>query len=108
MSQVDGDGATSAPPKRKATETRSKYWDHFEKTVDSNGRVVKAKCKYCKKTYAAEPKRHGTATLKNHSETRKSGYPKMFGRISGLLVHIRNPIGFMNTPIRLNPSHAQA
>ena len=59
MSQADGDGATSAPPeaqkKRKATKTRSQYWDHFEKIVDNDGRVVKAKCKYCKKTYAIEP-----------------------------------------------------
>ena len=69
MDQAD---ASSAPPppeqtKRKSTESKSKYWVHFDKIVDNDGRVTKAKCKYCKRTYAADPKKHGTTTLKNHS-----------------------------------------
>ena len=31
--------------------------------------MKQAKCKYCKRVYAAEPKRHGTTSMKNHCST---------------------------------------
>jgi len=51
MDQADASSAPPPPPeqtKRKATESTSKYWVHFDKIVDNDGRVRKAKCKYCK------------------------------------------------------------
>ncbi|KAJ9543902.1 hypothetical protein OSB04_023609 [Centaurea solstitialis] len=58
----------SQPKKRKATETRSIVWDHFEKIFNDDGIIIRGKCLYCMKEYKAESKKHGTATLKNHME----------------------------------------
>ena len=71
MSQSHGDSSTPIPPepkKRKPTETRSRVWDHFEKIYSPEGKLVQASCKYCGKLYKAEPERHGTSSMKNHSD----------------------------------------
>ncbi|KAI3770705.1 hypothetical protein L6452_01846 [Arctium lappa] len=67
MSESQVESSAPEPKKRKATETRSQVWDHFEKNLSSEGNLIKGMCKYCKKTYAADPKKYGTSSLKNHS-----------------------------------------
>ncbi|XP_050238141.1 zinc finger BED domain-containing protein RICESLEEPER 2-like [Mercurialis annua] len=52
--------------KRKAMDTRSVAWDHFEKIKDESGTVISAKCNYCVKEFACHSKRNGTSSLKNH------------------------------------------
>ena len=54
------------PKKRKPSQTRSRVWDHFEKILDDDGVIIKGKCLYCSKEYAAMSKRHGTNSLNTH------------------------------------------
>ena len=73
QSQADSSSPSPVPPsepkKRKPTKTRSLVWDHFEKILGTDGKLKQGKRKYCKKVYAAEPKRHGTTSMKNHAKT---------------------------------------
>ncbi|XP_031101991.1 zinc finger BED domain-containing protein RICESLEEPER 3-like [Ipomoea triloba] len=55
-----------AAKKRKEIESRSKIWDHFEKILDSEGKVIKGKCLYCNKMFACESKKHDISSLRNH------------------------------------------
>ncbi|KAJ9547340.1 hypothetical protein OSB04_019883 [Centaurea solstitialis] len=66
QSQANSSAPTSEPKKRKAVETRSQVWDHFEKSSNKEGILIVGKCEYCGKTYAADPKKDGTSSLKNH------------------------------------------
>lgn len=52
--------------KRKQSETRSRVWEHFEKICNDVGVVIKGKCIYCSKVYAAEAKKHDTSSLNTH------------------------------------------
>ena len=58
------------PPKDKGKvcNNRKKYiaWDYLEK-VDIGESHFKAVCNYCKKTYLADSKGHGSANLLNHT-----------------------------------------
>ncbi|KAK4564411.1 hypothetical protein RGQ29_006467 [Quercus rubra] len=58
------------PPKGKGkvcnNRKKSIAWDHFEK-VDIGEGHFKVVCNYCKKTYLADSKGHGTANLLNHT-----------------------------------------
>ena len=56
--------------KRKAMEPRSDVWNHFSKVFE-DGILVSATCNYCKRSFAAHPKRNGTTSLKNHMESCK-------------------------------------
>ncbi|KAJ9538744.1 LOW QUALITY PROTEIN: hypothetical protein OSB04_031477 [Centaurea solstitialis] len=63
---MDQGDVSSAPPeqkKSKSYESKSKYWAHCDKVLHDDGR---AKCKYCQKEYAVDPKKHGTTTLRKH------------------------------------------
>ncbi|KAF7148660.1 hypothetical protein RHSIM_Rhsim03G0100100 [Rhododendron simsii] len=52
-------------PQHKKERYRSPAWDHFNEI--KVGRVTKwAECKYCKKQYKAESKKHGVSNLKSH------------------------------------------
>ncbi|KAJ9542787.1 hypothetical protein OSB04_029293 [Centaurea solstitialis] len=74
---ADGDStaavATPTPEtetkKRKPTETRSVVWQHFEKIYGPDDNLIQGKCMYCSKVYAAESKKHGTSSMKNHTKT---------------------------------------
>lgn len=71
MSQSESDNSPPPAPsesKKRKTETRSNVWDHFDKILNPEGNLIKAKCKYCGKLYAAHPKKHGTSSLRNHSD----------------------------------------
>ncbi|KAJ9568123.1 hypothetical protein OSB04_004089 [Centaurea solstitialis] len=50
------------PKKRKPIETRSIVWEHFQKIYDSNGIIMQL----LSKKYKANPKKHGTTSMKNH------------------------------------------
>ena len=65
-SQVD---SSAEPKKRKAIETRSIVWDHFDKVLDNDANLIRGKCKYCGKSYAAQSKRHGTSSLNGHMKS---------------------------------------
>ena len=56
--------------KRKAMEPRLDVWNHFLKVFE-DGILVSATCNYCKRSFAAHPKRNGTISLKNHMESCK-------------------------------------
>ncbi|KAG5584429.1 hypothetical protein H5410_044863 [Solanum commersonii] len=51
--------------KRKNMEPRATCWKHFDKFTDESG-AKKAKCKYCKKPYAASTSTNGTSAMNNH------------------------------------------
>ena len=57
--------------KRKVMESRSDVWNHFSKVFE-DGILVSATCNYCKRSFAAHPKRNGTTSLKNHMEYAKN------------------------------------
>ena len=57
--------------KRKDIAPRSLVWKHFSKFTDEKG-FRKAKCNYCDKLYAADPKTCGTATMRNHMNSCKA------------------------------------
>ncbi|KAJ9542181.1 hypothetical protein OSB04_028687 [Centaurea solstitialis] len=52
----------SHPPvpktQKRKSQTRAAVWDHFEKILDENGQIIRAKCLYCPKEYEAHPKKH--------------------------------------------------
>ncbi|MCD7448018.1 hypothetical protein HAX54_036838, partial [Datura stramonium] len=52
------DTQTGDTKKKKETQPRSGIWDHFDKLVE-NG-IGRAKCKYCKHSYAANSSKNGT------------------------------------------------
>ena len=58
------------PPKDKGKvcNNRKKFisWDNFEKVDIGNGHF-KVVCNYCRKTYLADSKGHGTTNLLNHT-----------------------------------------
>jgi len=61
----------SSPPdvpakKRKEVESRSKVWDHFEKIIDSECKLIKGKYMYYIKRFACETKKYDTSFLRNH------------------------------------------
>nr|XP_009617937.1 uncharacterized protein LOC104110196 [Nicotiana tomentosiformis] len=63
---------TQDSKKRKAMQSRSDVWNHFDK-FEVNG-VGKARCRYSKQAYAANSSRNGTTRLKNNL-TRCKEYP---------------------------------
>ncbi|KAF7139508.1 hypothetical protein RHSIM_Rhsim07G0239000 [Rhododendron simsii] len=52
-------------PKPKKERYRSPAWDHFNE-IKEGGVTKWAECKYCKKQYRAESKKHGVSNLKAH------------------------------------------
>jgi len=58
--------AVPVAKKRKEIGTMCKVWDHYERTLDSEGKLLKATCLYCKKMFACQSKKHGTSSLRNH------------------------------------------
>ncbi|XP_031112250.1 zinc finger BED domain-containing protein RICESLEEPER 2-like [Ipomoea triloba] len=58
--------AVPATKKRKEIGLRSKVWDHYERTLDSNGKLLSSTCLYSKKVFASQSKKHGTSSLRNH------------------------------------------
>ncbi|KAG5553162.1 hypothetical protein RHGRI_011134 [Rhododendron griersonianum] len=52
-------------PKPKKERYRSPAWDHFNE-IKEGGVTKWAECKYCKKQYKAESKKHGVSNLKAH------------------------------------------
>ncbi|XP_050222185.1 uncharacterized protein LOC126672280 [Mercurialis annua] len=63
---ADATGAKPVDKKRKQVNARSKVWDHFERIVDENGKLILSKCLYCAKTYNSDTKINGTSTLRFH------------------------------------------
>ncbi|XP_055961910.1 zinc finger BED domain-containing protein RICESLEEPER 2-like [Mercurialis annua] len=63
---ADATGAKPVDKKRKQVSVRSKVWDHFERIVDDNGKLILSKCLYCAKTYNSDTKINGTSTLRSH------------------------------------------
>nr|GMD14520.1 zinc finger BED domain-containing protein RICESLEEPER 2-like [Ipomoea batatas] len=62
---------TQIGKKRNEMKERSDIWVHFEKINDENNNLIKAKCIYCKRVWAADPKKHGTTNLRSHMVTCK-------------------------------------
>ncbi|XP_054800155.1 zinc finger BED domain-containing protein RICESLEEPER 1-like [Prosopis cineraria] len=63
-------GPENVSRKRKEPAKKSKQsqvWEHFVKLPleETNGEV-RASCKYCHATYACDPNKHGTTSLKRH------------------------------------------
>ncbi|XP_055830950.1 zinc finger BED domain-containing protein RICESLEEPER 1-like [Solanum dulcamara] len=53
--------------KRKAIESRSAAWPHYEKLIEDG--INKAKCKYCGKVLLADSTKNGTSGLNKHLKT---------------------------------------
>ncbi|XP_055959936.1 zinc finger BED domain-containing protein RICESLEEPER 2-like [Mercurialis annua] len=66
VANPDATGAKPVDKKRKQVSVRSKVWDHFERIVDENGKLILSKCLYCAKTYNSDTKINGTSTLRSH------------------------------------------
>lgn len=50
----------------RLVESRSQWWEHFEKYFCETENVQKDRCKYCTREIKADPKVYGTKPLKNH------------------------------------------
>ncbi|XP_055803527.1 zinc finger BED domain-containing protein RICESLEEPER 1-like [Solanum dulcamara] len=53
--------------KRKAIESRSAAWPHYEKLIEDG--INKAKCRYCGKVLLADSTKNGTSGLNKHLKT---------------------------------------
>ncbi|XP_077232548.1 zinc finger BED domain-containing protein RICESLEEPER 2-like [Tasmannia lanceolata] len=59
------DDSSTQTSKTRAYPTKSVVWNHFTKEKGSDGRSVRAKCNYCKKSFAC-PSSSGISNLKRH------------------------------------------
>nr|GMD91991.1 zinc finger BED domain-containing protein RICESLEEPER 2-like [Ipomoea batatas] len=64
--QMEPDTTKHKSKKRKEMKDRSDVWVHFEKILDRDDKLIQAKCIYCKRVWAAIPKKHGTTNLRIH------------------------------------------
>ena len=66
--EVEAQKQTQVPlnKKRKDTDTRSAAWKHYEKIFNEQGKLVNARCIYCAKIVAADPRINGTSSIRHH------------------------------------------